>query len=96
MTLESIFQALSTFPDHRKRRGIRHQLGWILAVARCAVLSGAKSFAAIADWATYAASNSPRATGFVAPHVTTFQRVLARLVAEAFDQALGSWMQTQV
>lgn len=96
VTPQSIFQALASFPDHRKRRGIRHQLGWILAVALCAVLSGAKSFAAIADWSTYAASTSLRATGFTAPHVTTFQRVLARLDAEAFGQALGAWMQTQV
>ncbi|WP_220094073.1 ISAs1 family transposase [Arthrobacter sp. AQ5-05] len=96
VTPESIFQALAAFPDHRKPRGIRHQLAWILAVALCAVLAGAKSFAAIADWSTYAASTSLRTTGFTAPHVTTFQRVLARLDAEAFDQALGAWMQTQV
>lgn len=96
VTPESIFQALASFPDHRKRRGIRHQLGWILAVALCAVLAGARSFAAIADWSTYAASTSLRTTGFTAPHVTTFQRVLACLDAEAFDQALGTWMQTQV
>ncbi|MDQ0094662.1 putative transposase YbfD/YdcC [Paeniglutamicibacter psychrophenolicus] len=96
MTPESIFQALASFPDHRKPRGIRHQLGWILAVALCAVLSGAKPFTAIADWSTYAASTSLRTTGFAAPHVTTFQRVLARLDAEAFDQAMGAWVQTQV
>lgn len=96
VTPQSIFQALTSFPDHRKRRGIRHQPGWILAVALCAVLAGARSFAAIADWSTYAASTSLRTTGFTAPHVTTFQRVLACLDAEAFDQALGAWMQTQV
>lgn len=96
VTPETIFQALASFPDHRKRRRIRHQLGWILAVALREVLSGAKSFAAIADWSTYAASTSLSTTGYTAPHVTTFQRVLARLDAEAFDQALGAWMQTQV
>ncbi|GAA4369485.1 ISAs1 family transposase [Paeniglutamicibacter cryotolerans] len=96
VTPQSIFQALASFPDHRKRRGIRHRLGWILAVALCAVLAGAKSFAAIADWSTYAASTSLRNTGFTAPHVTTFQRVLAHVDAEPFDQALGAWMQTQV
>lgn len=92
VTPESIFQAFASFPDHRKARGIRHQLGWVLAVSLCAVLAGVKSCAAIADWAAYAASTTLRATGFIASHVTTFQRVLARLDAEAFDRALGAWM----
>ncbi|WP_427132271.1 transposase family protein [Pseudarthrobacter sp. S9] len=42
---------LDSVPDPRKRRGIRYGLTGILALAICAVLSGAKSFAEIAEWA---------------------------------------------
>lgn len=48
------------------------------------------------NWAAYPAATSLRATGFTAPHVTTFQRVLAKLDAENFDRAIGAWTQTQV
>lgn len=37
--------------DPRKRRGVRHSLGCVLALAACAVLAGARSFTAIAEWA---------------------------------------------
>ena len=35
--------------DPRHRRGVRHRLAVILAMAVCAVLGGARSFTAIAD-----------------------------------------------
>ncbi|MBB2997466.1 ISAs1 family transposase [Paeniglutamicibacter cryotolerans] len=96
VTPETVFAALASFPDPRKPRGIRHPLAWIMAATLCAVLTGAKTFAAIADWAAHAAETSLPGTGFKAPHVTTFQRVLARVDADAFDRVLGMWMQTQV
>jgi hypothetical protein len=37
-------------PDPRDPRGIRYPLTSMLAVAVCAVLAGAVTFAAIADW----------------------------------------------
>jgi len=38
-------------PDPRARRRMRHQLSVILDLAACAVLAGARSFTAIAEWA---------------------------------------------
>jgi len=38
-------------PDPRARRRVRHQLAVILDLAVCAVLAGARSFTAIAEWA---------------------------------------------
>ncbi len=35
----------------RHRRGVRHRLAMILGLAACAVLAGARSFTAIAEWA---------------------------------------------
>ena len=44
--------ALSTVTDPRKRRGVRHGLVTLLSVAVCAVAAGARSFVAIAEWAS--------------------------------------------
>ncbi|WP_432835743.1 transposase family protein [Dactylosporangium sp. CA-092794] len=53
-----LLAALARVPDPRDRRGIRYSLASLLAVAVCAVLAGAVTFAAIMDWAD---DSSPRA-----------------------------------
>src|SRR4249920_136788 len=47
----SLLEHLARLADPRQRRGRRHALGTVLAVAACAVLAGATSLAAIAEWA---------------------------------------------
>ena len=42
---------MSAVADPRKSRGVRHRFISILALGACAVLSGARSFIAIAEWA---------------------------------------------
>ncbi|MFI5608905.1 transposase family protein [Amycolatopsis sp. NPDC051903] len=42
---------LDRVPDPRHRRGVRHRVGPILALAAVAVAAGARSFAAIGEWA---------------------------------------------
>ena len=42
---------LGRVADPRHRRGVRHRLAVILGLAVCAVLAGARSFTAIAEWA---------------------------------------------
>ena len=49
-----MLQALSAVPDPHQRRGRRYSLQSILLVAVSAVLAGARSYAAIADWAVLA------------------------------------------
>ncbi len=49
-----LLQALSAVPDLRRARGRRHGLQSILLLAVGAVLAGARSYAAIAQWARYA------------------------------------------
>ena len=46
-----VLEALSAVPDPRARRGVRHGFASVLAIAVCATLCGARSFAAIAEWA---------------------------------------------
>jgi DDE_Tnp_1-associated len=52
---------LAAVPDPRARAGRRHPLVAILALAAAAVLAGARSFAAIAEWATDAPAGPCRA-----------------------------------
>src|SRR2546429_490905 len=46
-----VLAVLTGVADPRARRGVRHRLAAILALAVCAVLAGARSFTAIAEWA---------------------------------------------
>jgi len=46
-----LVEVLAAAPDPRAKRGVRYPLRVILAVAVCATLAGARSFAAVADWA---------------------------------------------
>ena len=47
----ALLTLLASVPDPRRARGIRHQLSGILAVGIAAVAAGARSFAAIGQWA---------------------------------------------
>ena len=46
-----LLEALTKVADPRQRRGVRHGLAAVLAVGVCAVLAGARTFTAIAEWA---------------------------------------------
>src|SRR5688500_17094251 len=48
----SLLAALAAVPDFRRRRGRRHKLTGVLAIAACACLSEATSYAAISEWST--------------------------------------------
>ena len=50
----ALLAALQRVPDPRKPRGLRHGLPVILSIAVCAVIAGARSFVAIAEWAAQA------------------------------------------
>ena len=85
-----------SIPDPRKRRGIRHGLTGILALAICAVLTGAKSFAEIAEWASDTGPKPLAEAGISVRHGTTIQRVLAKIDGDVFDTAFGVWVIAQV
>jgi hypothetical protein len=90
-----LLAVLGRVADPRHRRGVRHRLTVILGLAVCAVLAGARSFTAIAEWAADADAETLArlgATGAV-PSESTFRRVLQRLDADAFDDLAGQWAQ---
>jgi DDE_Tnp_1-associated/Transposase DDE domain len=91
--LPGLLAVLASVADPRHRRGVRHRLAVILGLAVCAVLAGARSFTAIAEWAADADADTLRALGVTGtvPSESTFRRVLQRLDADAFDDLAGRW-----
>jgi predicted transposase YbfD/YdcC len=89
----TLLQALSQVPDPRKARGRRHSLQSVLFLAVGAVLAGARSWAAIAQWAGHA-EQAVTVCG-PTPHATTFGRVLAAVDAAALQRALTGWVLTR-
>jgi DDE_Tnp_1-associated len=91
---------LPSVPDPRSALGRRHRLVAILALAAAAVLAGARSFAAIAEWATDAPQPVRAALGarrdapdhWAVPAETTIRRTLGRLDANALAAAVGAWL----
>jgi predicted transposase YbfD/YdcC len=85
-----LVQALKTVPDPRQRRGRRHGLQSVLLLALQAVMAGASSWVAIAQWAAIA----PQALGVAgaSPSAATFRRVLAAVDITAVEAALTTWV----
>src|ERR1700723_1409344 len=90
-----LLPVLADVPDPRARRGVRHRLAVILSLALCAVLAGARSFTAIAEWAagTDQATRDALGVTSVVPCESTFRRTLQNLDADALEDAAGAWAQ---
>ena len=89
-----LFERLGQLIDPRKRRGVRHPLQSLLAMAACAVLSGANSMCAITEWAMQLSAEQLRRCGsprHSAPSERTFGRMLAAVDAAAFNRIVGQW-----
>ena len=97
LDLSGLLTVLGSVPDPRARRGVRHPLAQLLAIGVGAVVAGARSFAAIGEWATAHAEATP--TGGVgagrAPDESTFRRVFARVDADALAAVIGAWLWTR-
>src|SRR4051794_8189847 len=80
-----LVHALKTVTDPRRRRGRRHGLQSVQAV-----LAGAGSWVAIAQWA----ATAPQALGVCGapPSASTFRRVLAAVDITAVEAALTRWV----
>jgi hypothetical protein len=79
-----LMDLLQTVVDPRKPRGVRHPVTTVVAIAICAVLSGARSFTAISEWAQILDRQALRKLGAKRrspPSEPTIRRVLQRLDA---------------
>jgi predicted transposase YbfD/YdcC len=91
---------LATIRDPRARTGRRHPLVAILAMAAAAVLTGARSITAIAEWAADTPQPVRAALGarrdapdrWVVPAQATIRRTLARLDPDLLAAVIGAWL----
>ncbi len=95
----SLLDALRRVPDGRQHRGRRYSQAAMLSVAVCAMLCGARSLYAIAQWGRDQASTELRAALGIerssTPSVATLFRLFRDLDVAAFEQALAAWVQAQ-
>lgn len=105
LDLTGLLDALGRLPDPRKRRGIRHRLPQILAIAVLATLRGATSLFAIGEVATELPEEalarlgcrvSPSLEGRVAPEESTIRRALKAIDADHLDRIVNAWVAEQV
>ncbi|MDQ1537892.1 MAG: hypothetical protein QOE58_2285 [Actinomycetota bacterium] len=91
---QGLMEALSSVADPRRRRGVRHRFISILALCACAVLAGARSFVAIAEWALDLSQllRAKLGIGRVPPCESTIRRVLQRVDPDVLDEAVSAWL----
>ena len=95
----SLLRHLAVVPDHRDPRGRRHPLAAILALSVAAMLSGARSLYAIAQWGRLQGPEVVRSLGFTrdrTPAVSTFHEVFKTLELDAFEAALSAWAREEL
>jgi len=89
-----LLETFRSVRDPRFARGRRHPLPAILALATAAMLCGARSLYAIAQWGRDQEPELTAALGFKrkkTPCVATLHRVFVHLDAAAFEAALRRW-----
>lgn len=85
-----LMSALSVVPDPRDPRGVRYPLAGMLTVAVCAVLAGARSFAAMGEFAAHLGVDQLGRLGLDhAPVESTMRKLFARLDIGALEAALA-------
>lgn len=89
-----LLTVLAGVPDPRKARGCRHRLVTVLALSVAAVLAGARSYTAIAEWAQDlpATARLRLGMGRRTPSESTIRRILQALDLDALDTALAGWL----
>jgi hypothetical protein len=96
--LSSVASRFSVLVDPRDRRGRRHSLVSVLLTACCAVLAGARSYAAVGQWAANAPQDAlarlgARTVGPLglrrAPAASTIRRVLTLVCPGGLADLLG-------
>jgi predicted transposase YbfD/YdcC len=91
-----LIDVLAKIPDPRSRSGLRHPSKALLAASICAVLSGHKSFIAIAEWIADQSEETRKSLGFLRPEPPserTIRAFLQRLDAKKFSARICEWFE---
>ena len=86
---------LKTVSDSRQTQGRRHSNTSVLAVATCGMLSGARSFSAIAQWSkglSLKQRERLRCQRGKLPSQSTIARVLQQTEPQEFDEKISNWL----
>jgi len=89
-----LLSVLRAVTDPRCRRGVRHQLVVVLAIAVCAVLAGARSYVAIAEWAHDLPAMVRNRLGIqrLPPSESAIRRVLQLIDPHLLDRTVSRWL----
>ena len=90
----SLLAAFARVPDVRSRHGRRYALPALLTLATAAMLCGARSLYAMAQWGRLQPEEVRQALGFSGPRmpgITTLHYVFKRLAVEAYEAELQAW-----
>ena len=96
---ESLLVAFEKVPDPRSSHGRRHPLSAILALSVCAMVSGARSLYAIAQWGRMQEPAALKELGFTrdrTPAVSTLHKVFSSMDTDAFESVLGEWIESRL
>jgi predicted transposase YbfD/YdcC len=93
-----LVDVLAAVPDPRRRRGVRHRFAPLLSAAVCAMLCGARSFAAITEWIADLSDDARANLALTgkAPAGTTLWRLLIAVDPAALQATLGAWLRERV
>jgi predicted transposase YbfD/YdcC len=88
-----LIEVFAAIPDFRKPRGKRHPLPAIFALACCAMLCGARSYSAIAEWGRNYGTRIAQALGFThgTPCAATLHAIFRHVNRDEFEAHLGTW-----
>src|SRR5450755_3091864 len=95
----SLLSVLAEVPDPRSCHGRRHPLSAILALTVVAMLGGARSYQAIAQFGREKGFGLAHALGFTrgkTPTKSTFSVLFRVLDVQAFEQALSRWIASRL
>jgi predicted transposase YbfD/YdcC len=93
-----LIEVLTEMPDLRSRRGKRHPLSAMLAMACCAMLCGYRSYSALAEWGRNYGTGIAQALGFThnTPCAATLHTIFRQVDRDDLEARLGTWAESVV
>src|SRR5215467_8094095 len=93
-----LIAVFAMIPDFRQPRGTRHPFAAICALACCAMLCGARSYSASAEWGRNDGTRIAQALGFThaTPCAATLHTIFRHVDRDAFATHLWAWADSVV
>ena len=91
-------EVFAAMPDCRQPRGKRHPLAAVFALACGAMLCGARSYSAMAEWGRNYGARIAQALGFThaPPCAATLHTIFRHVNRDEFEGRLGAWADSVV